>query len=104
MDTSLQSLDLKSLREINKGKVGIAGNADLCYVSSINWSRLLTLQEAQSTSIMRNSASSLCGNILHSLYLNQFLIKYANKYTCKYIHASSQQSTQHITCCQCNVV
>ncbi|XP_044760747.1 epidermal growth factor receptor isoform X2 [Coccinella septempunctata] len=43
--TSLQSLELKSLKKINSGTVTILENKDLCLASSINWSKIRKSKE-----------------------------------------------------------
>lgn len=39
---SLTSLGLRSLRNINDGSVYITGNKKLCYLDTVNWTRILT--------------------------------------------------------------
>ncbi|XP_071057368.1 epidermal growth factor receptor isoform X2 [Onthophagus taurus] len=40
--TSLESLELRSLKQIKAGNIAILENKNLCYVDSINWLKLLT--------------------------------------------------------------
>ncbi|CAO1344309.1 unnamed protein product [Diamesa hyperborea] len=59
MDTSLQSLGLKSLKSIESGAVAIVENKKLCFVEDINWNQI---QKSQSphNSIISNEYPLVC--------------------------------------------
>ncbi|ESO84799.1 hypothetical protein LOTGIDRAFT_176100 [Lottia gigantea] len=57
--TKLESLELMNLKQIRRGSVMIAGNTQLCYINSINWSKLLSTNQ-QKTTISHNKNTSLC--------------------------------------------
>lgn len=51
----ISSLQLQSLREISAGNVHIAENSQLCYYSTINWTRLF--RTAHQKALIRNNQS-----------------------------------------------
>lgn len=57
--TSLQSLELKSLKKINAGTVTILENKDLCLASTINWSKIRKSKE-HSLMIGNNQNPEVC--------------------------------------------
>ena len=59
--TRLRSLSLKSLVQLGGGNVIIEGNADLCYVDSVNWTSLRLGHKSGATRIRRNRNPATCG-------------------------------------------
>lgn len=51
----ISSLQLQSLREISAGNVHIAENSQLCYYSTVNWTRLF--RSANQKVLIRNNRS-----------------------------------------------
>lgn len=60
---SLTSLGLRSLRRINDGAVYITGNKKLCYLDTINWSRIINSgsRRRQRNDVKENRPVSECG-------------------------------------------
>lgn len=62
--TSLQSLNLRSLRRIRSGKVCILENKELCFVEKINWKKFIVnsddLKTNPLTLLQNNAASDDC--------------------------------------------
>lgn len=60
---SLTSLGLRSLRHINDGAVYITGNKKLCYLDTINWSRIISSgsRRRQRNDVKDNRPVSECG-------------------------------------------
>ena len=56
---NLVKLGLTSLQNIERGRVGIAGNSALCYVESVNWQALTV--SAAGTDIDDNKNQAECG-------------------------------------------
>lgn len=59
LHTSLESLDLRSLREVSAGNIVIGMNKNLCYADTVNYSRLLTGSN-QRVVVKRNKSVSQC--------------------------------------------
>ncbi|CAO1345232.1 unnamed protein product [Diamesa hyperborea] len=59
MDTSLESLGLKSLKSIDSGAVAIVENKRLCYVEDINWNQIQKSQNPHNN-ITLNQNSTVC--------------------------------------------
>jgi len=57
--TSLESLDLKSLRKIRSGSVAVLENNDLCYAEKINWQRIMKSQQ-HNTLLQNNKPPEQC--------------------------------------------
>ena len=57
--TSLESLDLRSLRKIRSGGVSILENNDLCYAENINWQRIMKSPQ-HNTLLQNNKAPEQC--------------------------------------------
>lgn len=57
--TSLESLDLKSLKKINMGTVAILENKNLCFAEAINWDKIRKSHE-HSLMLSNNSDPKLC--------------------------------------------
>jgi L1 cell adhesion molecule len=57
--TSLESLNLKSLRKIRSGSVAILENNDLCYAENINWQRIMKSQ-SHNTLLQNNKPPEQC--------------------------------------------
>ncbi|KAK5921114.1 hypothetical protein CgunFtcFv8_024847 [Champsocephalus gunnari] len=55
----ITSLQLQSLREISAGNVHIAENSQLCYYSTVNWTRLFRA-ENQKVLIRNNQSPQKC--------------------------------------------
>ncbi|XP_035661662.1 epidermal growth factor receptor-like [Branchiostoma floridae] len=59
--TSLESLGLTSLQQVNNGKVNIQKNRDLCYnVEDVVWNRILKNPAEQERQINRNKKKTKC--------------------------------------------
>ncbi|XP_048416453.2 receptor tyrosine-protein kinase erbB-2 isoform X2 [Stegostoma tigrinum] len=68
----IQSLGLRSLKEISNGLVLVHQNPNLCYVNSIPWKQLFK-EEHQEALITANKPQDICkaeGNTCHSLCTN----------------------------------
>ena len=70
MATRLRSLSLTSLVQLGGGDVIIAGNTDLCYVNSVNWTSLRIGDKSGRTFIRGNRDPALCGQY-HSLVIRK---------------------------------
>lgn len=57
--TSLESLNLRSLRKIRSGSVAILENNDLCYAENINWQRIMKSQQ-HNTLLQNNKPPEQC--------------------------------------------
>lgn len=60
---SLTSLGLRSLRHINDGAVYITGNKKLCYLDTINWTRIISSgsRRRQKNDVKDNRPIGECG-------------------------------------------
>ncbi|CAL4073782.1 unnamed protein product, partial [Meganyctiphanes norvegica] len=59
--TSLQSLNVRFLRQIHSGNVYILENANLCYADKINWKKLLRERNVKSEIVLQNNrAHTVC--------------------------------------------
>lgn len=43
----MKSLGLRSLKEVSAGKVMLKGSPELCYIQTVNWSRLFRSEEQE---------------------------------------------------------
>ena len=59
-ETSLKALEFQSFREITRGKISIIGNADLCYIESVNWDNILASKGNQTLTVKNNRADDIC--------------------------------------------
>jgi hypothetical protein len=62
--TALESLDLKSLKKVGVGDISIIGNADLCFVDSVNWTVLQVVSDSK-VEIANNRNKDVCGQYQH---------------------------------------
>lgn len=60
VNLKIQSLGLRSLKEISDGDVAIMKNKNLCYADSMNWHSLFATQ-SQKTKIIQNRNKNECG-------------------------------------------
>lgn len=59
---NIQSLGLRSLKEISDGDVVIIKNDNLCYTDKSHWKRLFK-SDTQTATIEENSDPSTCGTL-----------------------------------------
>lgn len=65
--TSLQSLQLRSLKQVRSGSIAILENKDLCYVNSIKWDAML--KSTTHTKLMeRNAPEDKCRQTHHTCH------------------------------------
>lgn len=71
----IQSLGLRSLKEISDGDVAIMKNKNLCYADTMDWRSLFATQ-SQKTKIIQNRNKNECGkSMLPSCPLKKLILK-----------------------------
>lgn len=76
VNLKIQSLGLRSLKEISDGDVAIMKNKNLCYADTMDWRSLFATQ-SQKTKIIQNRNKNECGkSVLPSCSPQKLLLKY----------------------------
>lgn len=80
VNLKIQSLGLRSLKEISDGDVAIMRNKNLCYADTMDWHSLFAT-ESQKTKILQNRDKNECGKwVLHSCSPSNFtMLKFKGK-------------------------
>jgi hypothetical protein len=73
MLTHLSSINLTSLKRIANGNVLILGNVNLCYVETIDWTRLFDMPDKQKAQVVGNKVKANCSKYLF-LYYSKMLV------------------------------
>lgn len=63
VNLKIQSLGLRSLKEISDGDVAIMKNKNLCYADTMDWRSLFATQ-SQKTKIIQNRNKNECGKLV----------------------------------------
>jgi len=72
--TSIDTLDLVSLRDVRNGHIYIANNSRLCYASSVNWLNI-RVSTKQNVLIQYNRNQSECGMLNWDLFSFLLLLR-----------------------------
>lgn len=79
VNLKIQSLGLRSLKEISDGDVAIMRNKNLCYADTMDWHSLFAT-ESQKTKILQNRDKKECGkSALHSCSPPKLVLKCKSK-------------------------
>lgn len=79
VNLKIQSLGLRSLKEISDGDVAIMKNKNLCYADTMDWYSLFAT-ESQKTKILQNRDKKECGKwVLHSCSPSKLMLKFKSK-------------------------